>query len=186
MHKVWCIVREERLSQDERKDGSGCVHGPLDLLCVLRLKWLSWASPAKANRGNRLLEKWAVTAVCLCTAALPVFTNDRQWTRRSSQEAQNNCITFVQRRTSVFDAGPTLYKCYTNVLCLPGFQLEIPRTSPLNADQSGIELISGPPASLSCIVSWQTWLLRTPRDQSVNPWRCVTSLIWPYRGRATW
>ena len=29
------------------------------------------------------------------------------------------CITFIQRRPSVFDAGPTLYKCYTNVLCLP-------------------------------------------------------------------
>ena len=29
-------------------------------------------------------------------------------------------ITFVQRRPNVFDVGPTLYKCYTNVLCLLG------------------------------------------------------------------
>ena len=30
------------------------------------------------------------------------------------------CIIFVQRRPNVFDVGPTLYKCYTNVLCLLG------------------------------------------------------------------
>ena len=35
-----------------------------------------------------------------------------------SQQTQNTCITFIQRRANVFDAGPTLYKCYTNVLCL--------------------------------------------------------------------
>ena len=37
-----------------------------------------------------------------------------------SQQTQNICITFVQRRPNVFDVGPTLYKCYTNVLCLLG------------------------------------------------------------------
>ena len=31
---------------------------------------------------------------------------------------QNICITFVQCRPNVFDVGPTLYKWYTNVLCL--------------------------------------------------------------------
>ena len=35
-----------------------------------------------------------------------------------TQRAQNICITFIQRRPNVFDVGPTLYKCYTNVLCL--------------------------------------------------------------------
>ena len=34
-----------------------------------------------------------------------------------SQQTQNICITFVQRRPNVFDA---LYKCYTNVLCYLG------------------------------------------------------------------
>ena len=38
----------------------------------------------------------------------------------SSQQTQNTCITYVQRRPNVFDVGPTLYKCYTNVLCLLG------------------------------------------------------------------
>ena len=31
-----------------------------------------------------------------------------------------HCIIFVQRRPNVFDVGPTLYKCYTNVSCLLG------------------------------------------------------------------
>ena len=39
----------------------------------------------------------------------------------TSQQTQNICITFVQRRPNVFDVGPTLYKCYTDVLCLLGF-----------------------------------------------------------------
>ena len=30
------------------------------------------------------------------------------------------CITFIQCRTNVEDVGPTLYKCYTNVLCSLG------------------------------------------------------------------
>ena len=43
-----------------------------------------------------------------------------QHTTVSSEEKQNICITFVQRQPNVFDVGPTLYKCYTNVLCLLG------------------------------------------------------------------
>ena len=32
------------------------------------------------------------------------------------QQTQNICITFIQCRLNLFDVGPTLYKCYTNVL----------------------------------------------------------------------
>ena len=39
---------------------------------------------------------------------------------RLTQHTQYICITFVQRRPNVFDVGPALYKCYTNVLCLLG------------------------------------------------------------------
>ena len=38
----------------------------------------------------------------------------------TSQQTQNICINFVQRRPNVFHVGPTLYKCYTNGLCLLG------------------------------------------------------------------
>ena len=39
---------------------------------------------------------------------------------KQPNKQQNICITFVQRRPNVFDVGPTLYKCNTNVLCLLG------------------------------------------------------------------
>ena len=41
-----------------------------------------------------------------------------------SKQTQNICITFVQRWRNVFDVGPTLYKCYTNVMCLLGWLLK--------------------------------------------------------------
>ena len=51
--------------------------------------------------------------------ALPSGTHTQRRQKVSdSQWAQNICITFIQRRPSVFDVGPTLCKCYTNVLCL--------------------------------------------------------------------
>ena len=37
-----------------------------------------------------------------------------------TQKTQDICITFIQCWTNVFDAGLTLYKCYTNVLYLLG------------------------------------------------------------------
>ena len=37
-----------------------------------------------------------------------------------NHQTQNICITFVQRLPNVFDVGPTLHKCYTNVLRLLG------------------------------------------------------------------
>ena len=33
-----------------------------------------------------------------------------------NSQTQNICITFTQRWPNVFDVGPTLYKCYTNVI----------------------------------------------------------------------
>ena len=41
----------------------------------------------------------------------------------NSQQTQTICITFIQWRPNVFDVGPTLYKCYTNGLCLLGWLL---------------------------------------------------------------
>ena len=35
-----------------------------------------------------------------------------------TEQTQNICITFVPRGPGGFDVGPTLYKCYTNGLCL--------------------------------------------------------------------
>ena len=41
-------------------------------------------------------------------------------TDRPFVKGNASCITFVQRQPNVFDVGPTLYKCYTNILCLLG------------------------------------------------------------------
>ena len=49
-----------------------------------------------------------------------VHTTAAYVSNKVSQETQNICITFIQRRPNVFDVGPTLYKCNRNVLCLPG------------------------------------------------------------------
>ena len=38
----------------------------------------------------------------------------------STQQKQNICIKFIQCWANVEDVGPTLYKCYTNVMCDPG------------------------------------------------------------------
>ena len=45
---------------------------------------------------------------------------------------QNICITFVQCWTNVFDVGPTLYKCYTNVLCV------LVKTGVIEVDQASL------------------------------------------------
>ena len=36
----------------------------------------------------------------------------------AAQQTQNICITFIQCRPNVFHGGLTLYKCYSDVLCL--------------------------------------------------------------------
>ena len=43
----------------------------------------------------------------------------------TTQQTQNICITFIQCWTNDEDVGPTLYKCYTDVLCLLGSSLKI-------------------------------------------------------------
>ena len=37
-----------------------------------------------------------------------------------TRQTQNICIIFIHCWTNVEDVRPTLYKCYTNVLCLLG------------------------------------------------------------------
>ena len=52
------------------------------------------------------------TLICIKLLALCSATEGH------TQQTQSICITFVQRRPNVQDVGPTLYKCYTNVLRL--------------------------------------------------------------------
>ena len=52
------------------------------------------------------VDQESLTKLLLTTNALPI------------QQTQNMCMTCIQRWPNV---GPTLYKCYTNVLCLLGY-----------------------------------------------------------------
>ena len=69
----------------------------------------------------------------------------------TSQQTQNICIPFAQRRPNVFDVGPTLHKCYTNVLFYwvisrthcQIIQLRNNRERPAHGDECGRHLSHG-------------------------------------------
>ena len=52
-----------------------------------------------------------------------IYTIPRESDFLSPQQTQNICITVIQCWPNVEDVGPTLYICYTNVLCLLGWYL---------------------------------------------------------------
>ena len=54
--------------------------------------------------------------------ALSALSGIRRYSSPGTQEIQNICITFIQRRSNVFDVDPTLSLCYTNILCLLGIR----------------------------------------------------------------
>ena len=61
--------------------------------------------------------------MCMCAATLPLYDMLSVTVLETQNESAPSkhktfCITFVQRRPNVFDVGPALYKCYTNVLRL--------------------------------------------------------------------
>ena len=97
--------------------------------------WCGW----RGERGARVEKEWEKRE---CKMTVPAFTRrltivvlmfgqHRKWwpntkttlvqrlvfTEVIPQQTQNICRTFIQRWTSVIDAGPALY---TNVLCLLG------------------------------------------------------------------
>ena len=73
---------------------------------------------------EKLSHKWLISSICI------VFVLVITWQLSgcselvnpddSPQQTENICITFIQRRSNVFDVGPTLYKCYTNIFYLLG------------------------------------------------------------------
>ena len=63
--------------------------------------------------GNRRLAR-----TLICCHGDPDTRTEYITTGQSSPK--NICITFVQWWANVEDVGPTLYKCYANVLCLLG------------------------------------------------------------------
>ena len=76
---------------------------------------LNWATVA--DGGPALNQKWAMP-LGYYWSYIVTFVNIM--TINVGYLRQNICIAFVQRRPNVADVGPTLYKCYTNVLCSLG------------------------------------------------------------------
>ena len=58
-----------------------------------------------AGADTRVCETPTIITNPQCTSVVPCKQNIM-------------CITFLQCRTNVEDVGPTLYRCYTNVICL--------------------------------------------------------------------
>ena len=63
---------------------------------------------------------WDARVASVCFLSFRHVSMQVQTTHWCSQQTQNICMTFVQCLTNVDDVGPTLYKCYANVLCLLG------------------------------------------------------------------
>ena len=61
------------------------------------------------RRKMELSKPRGIKMIFLKTCVLPCVT---------PKQTQHIFITLIQRRPNIFDVGPILYKCYTNVLCL--------------------------------------------------------------------
>ena len=114
----------------------------------------------KAKTPQQLLSLQVISDCLLLymTAPLCCITSETVMQTRGSeashlwgsQYAYNICMTFIQRQP---DVGPTLYKCYTNVLCLLGClwdyqQIKFTRWAIKN-DKEGC-IMTG-----ACAVKWQ-------------------------------
>ena len=58
--------------------------------------------------------------ICISLLLYSSWTCRARTTVFSAQQTQTICIPFIQCWPNVFDVGPTLYKNYTNILCLLG------------------------------------------------------------------
>ena len=72
-----------------------------------------------------------------------------------AQQMKNICITFVQRRPNVFDVGPTLYKCYTDALCLLGGHVSNSHEDDpfVELDRMSLEQLSNQEARVRVLIS---------------------------------
>ena len=83
-----------------------------------RNNFVSFKPPRPGTEPRTLAWKAAVLATTLGPPPLHFRSPINVWNLHRSQQTQNTRINFVQRQPNVFDVGPTLYKCYTNLLFL--------------------------------------------------------------------
>ena len=108
MHNV-----HEWMNERTNQQTNGRANGRPNTIWVMfvKMKWNEWGfRPLLCTYRLNWARKTSWGHVCAH------YT--KRWT--ATQQTETICITFVQRRPNVFDVGPALYKCYTNVLCLLG------------------------------------------------------------------
>ena len=71
----------------------------------------------------------------------------------------------MQRWTNVFDVGPTLYKCYTNVLCLLGDNTNL-----------GVKQFPNPPVIQSVCLQVGDQVGAKDKGFELLPHRCRSSI----------
>ena len=93
------------------------VHGVVATLNPRHWHWLGVATTS--------CDQWVVVYMisrlkfCVNAEVVPAFgQNFPHILLRHVVQQVTICITFMQRRSNVFDAGPALHKCYRNVWCL--------------------------------------------------------------------
>ena len=72
-----------------------------------------------------------------------------------TQQTKSICITFVQCWANVFDVGLTLYKCYTDVLCLLGGHVSHSHEDDpfVELDRMSLEQLSNQEARVRVLIS---------------------------------
>ena len=94
--------------------GRRCIN-VIHMFCVFWEKISTTSLQIRQKRVSTYLLTFSRYRACNENASTVLLT----WLM-STQQTQNICIAFVQCWSNVEDVGPTLYKCYTNVLCFLG------------------------------------------------------------------
>ena len=116
---------------NRRRTSISFLHGnftPASVPMAISL-FISWWFTCAFLHHNHTINMYDVTMTvyktcpCLCAARVSLIPMEHlvkrlsTFSRLCAPSKQKAC---VQRRPNVYDVSPTLYKCYTNVLCLPG------------------------------------------------------------------
>ena len=105
-HNAQCNVPQHTMpcttTHNAIKHNAQCDVPQHTMQCTTKYNWFLTLIGLRVNKLCVLKSwKWFFTASKLCL--------------NYSQQTQNICITFVQRRSNFFDVSPTFCKCYTNV-----------------------------------------------------------------------
>ena len=155
-----CVYRTRALLCRAKAKGSIC------LLTSMFILPFAFADPPLSYSHGVLVPSSLGPTLSARTRAK--FNSRRMFSQESStdgsgtQQTQNICIPVVQRRPSVGDVGPTLYKCYTNILCLLGM------LSFKTCERRSAQRVAPGEINVNTLVSTLTRRVRHKRDHLVT------------------